>query len=150
MDRLTTFCHLLSALPATISLGQTGPPCHHPEDKDKDRSPGRSSLERPCASMSSCRALCFSSVTCPHYPVIWPYLICSLTTSGHVTGFTWVLHFTRPSVSARLETRRHLTTIRTVTIAATPLLINFLTSQPGRGLNLDRLSILDDRKTQWR
>lgn len=76
-------------------------------------------------------ALCFSSVTCPHCPVIWPYLICSLPTSGHVTSFTWVLHLTRPSVSARMEMQRHLTTIKTVTIAATPLLINFLTSQPG-------------------
>lgn len=88
------------------------------------------------------------SVTWPHYPVIWPYLICSLTTSGHVTRFTRVLRSTRPSASARMEMQRHLTTIKMVTIAATPLLINFSTSQPGQGLNLDWLSILDERKTQ--
>lgn len=41
----TTFWHLLSVLPATISPGCTGPPCHHPKDKNKERNPDGSLLE---------------------------------------------------------------------------------------------------------
>lgn len=71
------------------------------------------------------------------YPSAVSHVLNSSTTSGHVTSLTWDMYFTHPSVPAHMEMQRHLTTIKTVTIAATSLLINFLTSRPGRGLNLD-------------
>lgn len=90
-----------------------------------------------------------------------PYLICSITTPGHVAGcrddFVFpccsILHCTHcRALSAWLGIRWHLTTIKTatVTIAATPLSINFSTSWPGGELNLDSPTSLTETKTQWR
>lgn len=161
--------HLLSVFPATSSPGHTRPPCHRPADNNRIQAKKHSSLY-----LLQCH--CHDNNVLMHLHMFHPvphrfsvslsgtqrgftehYLICSIP--GNVTDVRDGLVFPGGPVLRRthccwlsnpLEIQWHQTTTKTatVTIAATAPLINFSTSLPGGGLNLDLPTSLTQSKTQ--